>query len=127
MATWWLCGCAVRSSPQRLPVAVDELATTIRPFGDSSPWDGVGHVAYQPCVFAVTGFPRGGAARPGGCSVEASSCIVRSLAGVAESADASVSNTDERKLVWVQVPPPAPVAVRHPRRYVRDRHGKRER
>jgi hypothetical protein len=73
------------------------------------------------------GPPRGGAARPAGCSVEASSCIVRSLAGVAESADASVSNTDERKLVWVQVPPPAPVAVRHPRRYVRDRHGKRER
>ncbi len=30
-------------------------------------------------------------------------------AGVAESADASVSNTDERKLVWVQVPPPAPL------------------
>ena len=29
-------------------------------------------------------------------------------AGVAESADASVSNTDECKLVWVQVPPPAP-------------------
>ena len=34
-------------------------------------------------------------------------------AGVAESADASVSNTDERKLVWVQLPPPAPRASEH--------------
>src|SRR5438552_5929051 len=34
--------------------------------------------------------------------------ITSPAAGVAESADASVSNTDEGNLVWVQLPPPAP-------------------
>ena len=32
-------------------------------------------------------------------------------AGVAESVDASVSNTDGRKPVWVRAPPPAPARV----------------
>src|SRR6186997_3593095 len=32
--------------------------------------------------------------------------MTAALAGVAESVDASVSNTDECKLVWVRVPPP---------------------
>lgn len=34
---------------------------------------------------------------------------------MAESADASVSNTDERKLVWVRPPPPAPFPSSWPR------------
>src|SRR5439155_6244236 len=36
--------------------------------------------------------------------------ITSPAAGVAESADASVSNTDEGNLVWVQLPPPAPTS-----------------
>src|SRR5207244_5716126 len=37
--------------------------------------------------------------------------ITSPAAGVAESADASVSNTDEGNLVWVQLPPPAPASL----------------
>src|SRR6185503_2442536 len=42
--------------------------------------------------------------------------MTAALAGVAESVDASVSNTDECKLVWVRVPPPAPAHFEHERR-----------
>jgi hypothetical protein len=80
MATWCFCSCAVRSSPQTSPAAVDELATTIRPFGDSSPWDGVGHVAYQPRASAVLG-SRKGRCRTAGWMLRRSQFLYRQVAG----------------------------------------------